>query len=50
MTKLAAAITAFVAISALGTAQEIGMVTLTPNPTTGEMRVDMGGRPDGEKV
>ena len=50
MTKLAAAITAFVAISALGTAQEIGMVTLTPNPTTGEMRVDMGVRPDGEKV
>ncbi len=50
MTKLAAAITAFVAISALSTAQEIGMVTLTPNPTTGEMRVDMGVRPDGEKV
>lgn len=50
MTKLAAVITALVAVASIGTAQEIGMVTLKPNLETGELRVDMAVRPDGEKV
>lgn len=50
MSKVVGAVVAIGALASMAVAQEIGRVTLKPNPRTGEMYADLPARPDGEPV